>query len=181
MHGMIDLETLGTSPTSQILTIGAVKFNPYSDAEPFDDLYLKLELEEQDEKGRTIDDGTVKWWGTQPADIITEAFTPDGRVSVDTAMTMLKKWYVGLNGIWAQGVCFDITMIENICGQFKKPIPWAFYHVNDSRTLLNLAKTDPRKSFSFAAHNALEDARVQAKSVQIVMKNIADGFEVKHR
>ena len=33
-HGMIDLETLGVNPDSVLMTIGAVKFNPFSQAEP---------------------------------------------------------------------------------------------------------------------------------------------------
>ena len=29
-HGMIDLETLGVDPECVVLTIGAIKFNPFS-------------------------------------------------------------------------------------------------------------------------------------------------------
>ena len=39
MHGMIDLETLGTSPDTVILTLGAIKFDPYTNVEPSDGLY----------------------------------------------------------------------------------------------------------------------------------------------
>ena len=34
-HGMIDLETLGVNPDSVLMTIGAVKFNPLAQAEPY--------------------------------------------------------------------------------------------------------------------------------------------------
>ena len=30
-HGMIDLETLGVNPECAILTIGAIKFDPYKE------------------------------------------------------------------------------------------------------------------------------------------------------
>ena len=60
-HGMIDLETLGVEPDSVIMTLGAIKFNPFTDDEPHTPLYLKCDVEEQSEKlNRTIDDNSVK-------------------------------------------------------------------------------------------------------------------------
>ena len=38
-HGMIDLETLGVNPDSVLMTVGAVKFNPFGNAEPQVSLY----------------------------------------------------------------------------------------------------------------------------------------------
>ena len=52
---MIDLETLGVEPDSVIVTLGAIKFNPFSDVEPDKGLYLRGDIEEQSEKyNRTI-------------------------------------------------------------------------------------------------------------------------------
>ena len=42
VHGMIDIETLGVDPGCVVLTIGGIKFNPYSSTEPHDGLYLSL-------------------------------------------------------------------------------------------------------------------------------------------
>ena len=64
-HGMIDLETLGVEPDSVIMTLGAVKFDPFSDTEPHTPLYLRVDVEEQSEKyNRTIDENTLAWWCT---------------------------------------------------------------------------------------------------------------------
>ena len=38
LHAMIDLETLDTKTSSQILSLGAVKFNALSNEEPYSDL-----------------------------------------------------------------------------------------------------------------------------------------------
>ena len=66
MHGMIDLETLGVEPDSVIMTLGAIKFDPYSDSEPNSPLYLRADVEEQSEQyGRSIDDNTLAWWSRQ--------------------------------------------------------------------------------------------------------------------
>ena len=40
-HGMIDLETLGVEPDSVIITLGAVKFDPFSNRELIND-YIRV-------------------------------------------------------------------------------------------------------------------------------------------
>ena len=47
-HGMIDLETLDTLPSCTVLSLGAVKFDPLNDSEPHSELYLKIDIDEQD-------------------------------------------------------------------------------------------------------------------------------------
>ena len=69
-HGMIDLETLGVNPDSVIMTLGAVKFDPFSDVEPHSPLYLKGDVEEQKESlKRSVDENTLEWWGKQSKEI----------------------------------------------------------------------------------------------------------------
>ena len=58
-HGMIDLETLNTTPDATILTVGGVKFNPYNTQTPHTDLYLKVDVDEQTKLGRTVNDQTL--------------------------------------------------------------------------------------------------------------------------
>ena len=64
-HAMIDLETLGTKPDGVVLTLGAIKFNPYTQTEPDKGLYIRLDVDEQTKMGRSVDDGTLEWWGKQ--------------------------------------------------------------------------------------------------------------------
>ena len=54
MHGMIDLETLGVKPNSAILTLGAIKFDPYTDVDPHDGLYLRINVDDQTELGLSL-------------------------------------------------------------------------------------------------------------------------------
>ena len=90
IHGMIDLETLGVEPDSVIITLGAVKFDPYSDAEPNHGLYLRCDVEEQSEKySRSIDDNTLAWWSRQKQEIQDEAFGDHERVNMDSLTTKL--------------------------------------------------------------------------------------------
>ena len=58
-HAMIDIETLGTMPNSVVLTVGAVKFDPFTQTTPHAPKLWKLDVDEQSDKGRFIDDKTI--------------------------------------------------------------------------------------------------------------------------
>ena len=168
-HGMIDLETLGVEPDSVVMTLGAIKFDPFSDAEPHSEFYYKLDLDSQD---RSVNDSTIAWWGQQDQYVQYEAFGTEGREHMDVFLDSLPKWMVGVDVLWGHGYGFDITIIEDMLRQRGKPIPWQFWQVRDSRTLFALAKTDPRKSMQSNLHNALADAYFQAKGVQMAYKEL---------
>jgi len=167
-HGMIDLETLGVEPDSVIMTLGAVKFDPFSEVEPHTPLYLRCDVEEQTETyGRRIDDNTLAWWSKQSQEIQDEAFGDEHeRVTCDDLAKKLNKWCVGLDYIWCQGPTFDFTILQNFYKNIKKPCPWNYWQIRDSRTLFAMMPYDPRKDIQESLHNALADCFYQAKCVQ---------------
>lgn len=171
-HAMLDLETLGVRHDAQILTIGGVKFDPlHPGKDPHSDFYFRLDVDDQAARGRTVTPETLDWWAKQEDHIIEEALGDHDRTPVAKMLPALKKWIVGVDKVWAQGIVFDVGMLEHLCRDYDHPIPWQFYQVEDSRTLINRMPFDPRKDFTFDAHNALEDARIQAKAVQITFKH----------
>lgn len=175
-HAMIDLETMGVEPRSKILTIGAVKFDPWHPGKGvWDEFYTRLDISAQEALGRTETPSTMDWWGRQEPAIIEEAFTDQDRLDPAGVMGALKQWFVGCDKIWSQGIAFDIVMLEDLCRQVSQPIAWQFYEVEDCRTILNRMTYDPRKGQNKAAHNALEDSRTQARALQEAFKH----FEFK--
>jgi len=172
-HGMIDLETLGVEPDSVVITLGAIKFDPYSDTEPHDGLYLRCDIEEQSEKyNRSIDDNTLAWWGRQEQNIQDEAFGDhENRVNMDTLTKAINKWCVGLDQLLCQGPLFDYAILQNLYKQVGKPCPWNYWQIRDSRTLFSMMPSDPRKAIQEEAHNALADCYYQAKCVQSTFKH----------
>lgn len=173
IHVMLDLETLGVDPESVILTLGAVKFDPYTAKEPFDQLYIKLDVDEQVSMGREVNNDTVEWWSRQDEQAQAEAFDMNGRISVAEALKQLNRFVVGVDKIWAQGVVFDIGMIENLYRMAKTPVPWNFWQVRDSRTVLDMVNYDVRESLKQTGlHNSLQDSIFQAKAVQRVFSDL---------
>lgn len=171
IHGMIDLETLDVVPSATVLSLGAVKFNPFNDNEPYDELYLKILVDDQDRLGRTTSDSTIAWWSQQDSAIMEEAFDQTGAITVEEALRQLNKWVVGVDEIWGQGYGFDITMLEDMYRSLGKPIPWQFWQISDARTITKRMPKDPRKDMQTDLHNALADAYFQAKAVQIIFKH----------
>ena len=172
IQATIDIETLAIGPDACVLTIGAIKFDPFTKVAPHTDFYVRLDADEQLDKGRTVREDTLKWWNTQPQEIQDEAFNPVGRLSVEDTLMKLNKYLVGVDKIWCQGPVFDIGILENMYRQYEKHYNWAFWNIRDSRTLFGLMPEDPRKKFKFAAHNALEDCRVQSICIQEVYSEL---------
>lgn len=171
VHAMIDIETLATTPDAVVLSIGGIKFDPNGEKQ-FDGFHHRVDVDEQEEKGRTIDPSTLEWWGRQDNKVIEAAFSDEGRTAVADMLKDLKRWCVGVDKVWAQGAVFDISILENMFRQYDMSYPWAFWNIRDSRTLFGIMPKDPRKQFKFDAHNALEDCKVQAKCVQIALKEL---------
>ena len=171
-HASIDLETLDTKPSATVLSLGAVKFNPFDSSEPHSELYIKLSIDEQDKLGRTVSDSTIEWWGKQDPKIMQEAFDQEGCVTMSQALTTISKFCVGVDVLWGQGYGFDYTIMENMYRENKTPIPWNFWQIRDSRTLFGCCKNDPRKLIQNDLHNALADAYYQSKAIQIAYKEL---------
>ena len=171
-HATIDIETLGTSPDTVVLTIGGIKFNPHEDDGLHSQFYYRLDADEQIEMGRTVDEKTLEWWEKQPEEIRKEALETTGRISTEQSLKALNKWLVGVDKIWCQGPVFDIGILENLYKQIGLHHNWPFYIIRDSRTLFGLMDKDPRKEIDFAAHNALADAIVQSLCIQKVYKKL---------
>lgn len=162
---MLDLETLSTEPNAVILTIGAIKFDPYTLSDSKEDFYLRINVDEQVALGRHISDSTIEWWGTQPKDVREEALSDANRATLEEFTSQLNKFLVGAGDIWCQGPVFDITILESLYKQLQKPIPWHYWQIRDSRTLFG-THGDPRVKGKSGLHNALEDCKSQANAVQ---------------
>jgi len=163
---MLDIETLATSPDSVILTLGAIKFNPFDpEAEMGQALYVKVDVDEQVNLGRKVDPSTVEWWGKQSEAVREEALGEGDRINLEDFTQQINKFVNSANRIWAQGPVFDIVILANLYRQLNKPTPWPFYVIRDSRTLLQ-ALGDDRQPGREQAHNALADCVYQAQAVQ---------------
>lgn len=166
MDLMIDLEGLGTGPDTTILTIAAQAFDPFGIHKYEQRYYARVTLESQE--NRSIQQGTIDWWATQPAPARDEAFNEEGRIPLDQALDELGKLIWHSKRIWAQGPTYDMNILEHAYKSYGKAIPWQFYAVRDSRTVFSLWPELPKPPTS---HHALEDCRRQIDLLQTTLKH----------
>jgi hypothetical protein len=170
---MIDLETLDVLPTATILTIGAVKFDPFGDElseASMVKFYTRVDVDSCDKLGATVSPATLEWWAQQSKEAQDEAFDPQDRADIHTALDQLYKFCWGAKRVWSHGAGFDVVILENYFRKINKAIPWQFWEVRDTRTIFDIG-IDPKRP-PVLKHHALEDAWNQAVGVQNVYRTL---------
>jgi hypothetical protein len=166
---MIDLETLATSTDAAILTIGAVKFDPFGKdiEEPaMESFYVRVDLDSCHDLGLVTNDATIAWWSNQSKEAQDEAFGDGNRIHIRDAFEQLYKFCWGAKRVWSNGVGFDIIICEHVFKKLNKAVPWSFWQTRDVRTAFDLG-IDPKRP-PVTAHHALQDAWNQAVGIQNV-------------
>jgi hypothetical protein len=166
---MIDLETLATSTDAVVLTIGAVKFDPFGSdiKEPaMDSFYVKIDIDSCDELGLVANDDTIAWWAQQDKAAQAEAFEGADRIHIREAFDRLYKFCWGTKRVWSNGAAFDIPICEHVYKKLNKAVPWQYWAVRDVGTAFDLGINPHRPPV--LAHHALQDAWNQAVGIQNV-------------
>lgn len=170
---MIDLETLSTSPTCAVLTIGAVIFDPRKSGVT-ETLYLRPTLEDQLALGRQIEDATIEWWSKQSDAAQQEAFGDENRIPFKEAMEKLYSFSWNRTAVWSHGAAFDIVAMETAWTSLGMRIPWKFYTVRDTRTLFDVTNVKLTDDKYVTTHKASEDATRQALMVQKAYRRLME-------
>jgi hypothetical protein len=168
-HLMVDLETLDVKPTATVLTLGAVRFDPYSNA-PMKELYLRVDIDSQDKLGCTVDDNTLKWWNQQDVSIMEEAFNPVDRIPIHEVINQFHALAWNCDAFWSHGATFDLMILQNLYDKLGRTYPWQYWQMRDTRTLFDIGFDAEMPQA--AKHNALEDAKRQAIGVRNVYRKL---------
>jgi len=171
---MLDLETLGTSNKAVVLSIGAVKFDPY-DSKLGNTFYVELtdDLKTQQAVGRTIDTSTVLWWMQQSAQARQIFSDPPAKdVIRATTVSALLQFRDFINDpetcLWGNGVDFDNAILADLYRDMSLPAPWSFRFNRCFRTMRGMFPGH-ESARDGVHHNALDDAIYQAKLLQEIM------------
>lgn len=166
---MLDLETFGTKPGSAIVSIGAVKFN---DNEILDSFYERVDINSCITWGMTVDMSTILWWMGQPDEPrkeIIQAGKPIGEV-----LFLFSRFVNDENAeIWGNGSNFDNVLLSEAYRLNRITRPWGYQGDRCYRTLKNLYK-DIKVDREGTLHNALEDAKYQAKHLMKILEKIRE-------
>ncbi|MBA0963370.1 exonuclease [Escherichia coli] len=175
-HLMIDLETMGKNPDAPIISIGAIFFDPQTGGMG-PEFSKTIDLETT---GGVIDRDTIKWWLKQSREAQSAILTDE--IPLDDALLQLREFIDENSGeffvqVWGNGANFDNTILRRSYERQGIPCPWRYYNDRDVRTIVELGKAidfDARTAIPFEGerHNALDDARYQAKYVSAIWQKL---------
>jgi exodeoxyribonuclease VIII len=177
---MLDIETLGTSPGSVILSIGAVTFG--RDGVGTDTFNKVINKKTCLNAGLTVDEDTLEWWMGQSTEARWVLDEAEDKKSMGIAEVLMhfSIWLANVsnNGhdqlhVWGNGAAFDNALIAEAarrCG--FKPL-WNYYHDRCYRTLKNLMPTI-KLIRTGTHHDALDDARTQAEHAVRLLNELYD-------
>ncbi|HAN8961583.1 TPA: exonuclease [Escherichia coli] len=178
-HLMIDLETMGTNTNAPIVVIGAVFFDPQT-GEIGPVFYIVVSLTDAMNTGAVPDGGTIEWWLKQSSEARAAILTD--QVKLRDALSRFREFINEYSDekfvqVWGNGATFDNAILRTSYERLDIPCPWRYYNDRDVRTIVELGKTidfDARTVIPFEGvrHNALDDARHQAKYVSAIWQKL---------
>ena len=181
---MVDIETFGVSDNALVLSIGAVKFD--NKGESLEEFHMFIDPESQVD--RNIDFNTVTWWmsqGDEARGKITEekelhqlwdVLTQFANFCNNSGELTSKDIY-----IWGNGNMFDNVILRDLySGMERLEYPAHYRNDMDMRTLKYLYEAttgEVEKDYgslyeSGVQHDALDDAKYQAKIVAHIVRNL---------
>jgi hypothetical protein len=166
---MLDLESLGTTPGSVVLSIGAASTDP-----THSDFYEKLNVLEQVYLGLTINPDTMSWWRKQDKEAWLSSV--GGQESLGLSLLRFAMWLRELRAgdatqktgnkirIWGDGAIMDCCLLAYVFRAANVVVPWDYREEFCYRTVRTLANSEkPRAKLQ---HNALDDAQAQLVHLQ---------------
>ncbi|EIV8251667.1 3'-5' exoribonuclease [Escherichia coli] len=175
-HLMIDLETMGKNPDAPINSLAGKFFDPAT-GEMGPEFSKTIDLETA---GGVIDRDTIKWWLKQSREAQSAILTDE--IPLDDALLQLREFINENSGeffvqVWGNGANFDNVILRRSYERQGIPCPWRYTNDRDVRTMVALGLVmdfDARSVITFEGerHNALHDARYQAKYVSAIWQKL---------
>ncbi|TJF21580.1 exonuclease [Escherichia coli] len=175
-HLSVDLETMGTNPDAPINSIGGKFFDPET-GEMGPEFSKTIDAKTG---GGTVDISTIEWWLVQSSEARSAILV--NQIPLDDALLQFREFISEHSDekfvqVWGNGATFDNAILRRSYERQGIPCPWRYCNDRDVRTIVELGKTigfDARTAIPFEGvpHNALDDARQQAKYVSVIWQKL---------
>ena len=190
---IFDFETLSQEQTNGVvLSMAMTNFAesrftsdiPYTFEELVENTHtIKFNVEEQVKKyKRVIKKDTLKWW-SQQGDLAKQQLKPSPD---DVSIDQLYNFFIvnksaNIKKVYTRGNTFDPIFLEYIMRQTNKPMPYDWWEVRDTRSLIEGLSwgSDLRNNFipegctGFIAHDPKHDIALDVMRLQILVQAIS--------
>lgn len=173
MYVMIDLETLGLVPASQIIQLGAVAVQDLNDEEKDWDTFL-VSMPQTFQRGYTTNPDTIAWWEKQ-SEAAKEGLKINLVPTINIGLSAFSGWLTRLkwstsesNTIWARSPQFDCSILATAFRIEEREVPWTFRQERCVRTIMYECGhfgEDLTENEDLVAHRADHDALRQMSAV----------------
>ncbi len=166
---MLDIETLGVTPGSIVLSIGAVEFDESNLGDVF---HMGISWQDSVKQGMHVDASTAMWWIGQ------DQAAQQALMNITTNALGLKEVLTKFAGafkdwknkrLWCNGAAFDISIMSAAHKKVDMIVPWRYSNEMDMRTIKGcIGKTtwELHRVAPTVAHDGLADAISQAITLQ---------------
>lgn len=178
-HLMIDVETLGTSVNAPIIQIGAVYFNAVEG--PLGDEFARnIDIDSVLQHGFLPDGGTIRWWLEQEYDARMSLKYPEPEPLIEV-LQAFNKFIEPAERLWCHAT-FDWPLVANHFYVVGLRPDFKFSRVRDCRTILELAdlNLEDFKREEGIHHNALDDAKFQARYTAEGLRRLTGSYRVQN-
>lgn len=164
---MLDLETLGNSSDSVIISIGAVKFDPVTKT-LHDLFYSRVDPQSCIDAGLKVMGSTILWW-FQQSESARKEFTgtlPSLKMALTGFTAWMNKQVIPNeknHRVWGNGATFDNVILSNAYSAIKMGRPWSYKNDRCYRTIKALyPQIQLPNRPELISHRADHDAQYQA-------------------
>lgn len=163
---MLDIETLGTTANSIILSIAAVKFEFGNDNT---EVYsVNIDPKSAKKYGMISNPSTIQWWKDQRQEALKAFMT--NQISIESALDGFTD-FVGPDWkdtiFWVNGASFDYPILQWSYDATGRTAPWKYWNQRDARTLYAICGIDMRSYPRVGTyHNAVDDCLTQIKALK---------------
>lgn len=172
---MLDVESMGLTPDSAIIAIGAVEFDMVT-MTLGGRFYQNIHLADSAKHGRKIDPATVLWWMSQ-GDEARRALM----YSAEPLLHVLDKfeaWFECCGDpnhvrVWGNGPSFDNAMLDSTFKSVGRKTPWKYVNDRCFRTICGMYPSVLKDERTGTHHNALDDAVYQAEHILKIRRTLS--------
>lgn len=164
-HISVDIETLGTTPGSAVIALGAVVFDPLT-GETSNPFYASFNATAM--IGFTTDEQTKKWWKDQSEQA--KNMLSFSNMTLESGLSQFYDWWKEIEKgcstgdyarFWAKPPSFDEVLLDAAFKIVGIKTPWHYRAPRCVRTILDISGIDERPMEGIP-HYALDDAIHQA-------------------
>lgn len=186
---ILDIETFDIKESAVILSVGLAPFD-ITKAESAEQITARLnhsvyktnhikfswnlDVDQQVDKGRTLDPSTVGWWLQQSKEAREQLNGPSTGILDFTDQFSRTINMMGIKYLWGNGCGFDNRILRDLFSNYGRKFPIEFRNDNDVRTVKRFGMVDVGEQSSLEKHVALDDAIYEVMVVQQNYKSIVE-------